>query len=348
MSATDTAKAEARILEIQSHISSLGPSPTAVQALDGWMEAAALSLAIGRLDVARAALGDARRALESAGRPVDEARVLLQWARVEIKAGDTGLAERMLSAAAGLAERGGNHDVEARALGELAGRCVARGEHEQAASLYQTASVLRDEVDDLAGVLQYVTGAATALQLGGAAGRAFDLLSAALDHVRPDAGDGVPWRPVLYARALAVSLGRQAGVPGADGSALDGILSDAEALGERGVAGWIRFEASKWAAQEGRRNEAVSLAETARGDALATRDATLYLQSALLSAHYMELDGHDAGVLKMLHTARGTLGDLLGDEGQRPVLEVIRATHERWGDDRYEAARMVLAAMDGD
>ena len=87
MTTTDAAKAEARILELQSHISSLGPSPTAVQALDGWMEAAALALAIGRLDVARAALGDARRALESAGRPVDEARVLLQWARVEIKRG---------------------------------------------------------------------------------------------------------------------------------------------------------------------------------------------------------------------------------------------------------------------
>ena len=346
MSAPDTAAAEARLLALQQQIGSLGPSPTAAQALDGWMEAAALSLALGRLELARAALGDARRALEAAGQPGDEARVLLQWARVEIKAGDTDLAERMLSAAAGLAEEAGNHAVQARALGELAGRCVAKGDHAEAASLYQTASVLRDEVDDPEGVLQHVMGAATALQLGGAPGRAFDLLSAALDHIRPDAGDGVPWRPVLYARAMAVSLGREAGVPGADNTALDGILSDAEDLEERGVAGWIRFEASKWAAQAGRRDEAVGLADTARADALATRDAALYLQCALLSAHFLEADGHDAGVLKMLHTARGTLGDLLGEAGQRPVLEVIRATHERWGDDRYEAARTMLAGMD--
>ncbi|HCH62934.1 MAG: hypothetical protein CL927_05695 [Deltaproteobacteria bacterium] len=346
MSALDTAAAEARLLEIQQHIGSLGAAPSAGQALDGWMEAAALSLVLGRLDLARAALGDARRALESAGRPVDEARVLLQWARVENKAGDADLAERMLSAAAGLAEQGGDHGVQARALGELAGRRVARGDHEGAASLYQTASVLCDEVGNPADLLQHVMGAATALQLSGAAGRAFDLLSAALDHIRPDAGDGVPWRPVLYARAMAVSLGREAGVPGADNEALEGILSDAEELGERAVAGWIRFEASKWAAQAGRRNEAVKLAEAARSDALAARDSALYLQSALLSAHFFEVDGHDAGVLKMLHTARGTLGDLLGDEGQRPVLEVIRATHERWGDDRYEAARTMLAGMD--
>ncbi len=346
MSATDTAAAEARLLEIQQQIGSLGPSPTAAQALDGWMEAAALSLALGRLALARAALGDARRALEAAGQPGDEARVLLQWARVELKAGDTDLAERMLSAAAGLAEASGDHAVEAQALGELAGRCVAKGEHQEAAALYQTASVLRDEVDDPEGVLQHVMGAATALQLGGVPGQAFDLLSAALDHIRPDAGEGVPWRPVLYARAMAVSLGRQAGVPGADNEALEGILSDAEDLEERNVAGWIRFEASKWAGQAGRRDEAVALADTARADALASRDAPLYLQCALLSAHFLEVDGHDAGVLKMLHTARGTLGDLLGEEGQRPVLEVIRATHERWGDDRYEAARTMLAGMD--
>ena len=345
MSAHDAGAAEARLLALQAHIRSFGPSPTAAQALDSWMEAAALALAIGRLDLARVALGDARRALESVGRSVDEARVLLQWARVEIKAGETELAERMLSAAAGLAEQGGDHDVQARALGELAGRRVTRSDYEGAATLYQNASVLRDEVGDPEGVLQHVMGAATALQLGGAAGRAFDLLTAALEHIRPDAGDRVPWRPILYARAMAVSLGRQAGVSGADNSALEGILSDAEDLEERGVAGLIRLEASKWAAQEGRGHEAVELAEAARADALEARDAALYLQCALLSAHFFEVDGHDAGVLKMLHTARGTLGDLLGDEGQRPVLEAIRAIHERWGNDRYEAARAMLSGM---
>ena len=59
----------------------------------------------------------------------------------------------------------------------------------------------------------------------------------------------------------------------------------------------------------------------------------------------ISIDRDDAELRPLLHTARGTLGDLLGVEGQRPVLEVIRATHERWGDARYDAARAALAAQ---
>ncbi|MBC04268.1 MAG: hypothetical protein CMJ34_13360 [Phycisphaerae bacterium] len=345
MSPPDTKAAEARLLALQEHIQSLGPTPRAADALDAWMEAASLALTLGWLDVARAALSDARRALESARRPVDEARVLIQWARIETQAGDSELAERMFSAASGLAEEAGNHDVQAKALGLLAGRRIARGDHRGAAQLHRTASVLRDEVGDPAGVLEHAVGEATALQLAGDPGQGFDLLSAALDHIRPDAGKGVPWRAVLEARAMSVWLARQAGVPGSEDGALDGILSDAEDLGERGIAGWIRLQGSNVATQQGRREEAVSLAEAARADALATRDPALYLQAALLSARHLEADGDDAGVLKMLHTARGTLGDLLGVDGQKPLLEVIRATHERWGDARYEAARAALAAQ---
>jgi len=310
------------------------------------MEAAALSIGLGRLDVARSALADARRALEHAERPADEARVLLQWGRIETTDGDASLGERMFSAAAGLAETAGDHDIQAQALGHLASRCTTRGDHAAAARLQRIASELRDEVHDLSGVLQHVMAASTSWMLAGDAGRGFDLLSAALDHVRPEAGKTVPWSLVLVARAAVVWLARSARVPGSEDTTLDDILSDAVDLGERGAAGQIRLQAAARATEAGDIPRAATLAEAARADALATRNPVLYLQAAMLTAQHREATRDDVGALKMLHTARGTLHDLLGADGARPVLEVLRATHQRWGDVRWEAARAGLQSLD--
>jgi hypothetical protein len=84
--------------------------------------------------------------------------------------------------------------------------------------------------------------------------------------------------------------------------------------------------------------EAAADARAAREDALALVDPVGYLTACLLLSETAERQGDHVGALTILFTCRASLADLLGEAGGEPVLALVDALRERWGDAAFDIA----------
>jgi hypothetical protein len=286
---------------------------------------------------ARTALERALTLARTLGDDDEEARALYALALLQQHvAPQGGAARRLLEESEAAARRGGDLPFLARVLDRRAGLLVAEGRPQAAAKLLNDVAALQGTSGDHAGRLDTLRRLAMTLQMCGKPGEAFDVLLDALAESKAGPAQVIRARLELHLLARGVGL---------EGESLTTLLTEAEAEGDTGAAGYIRLQLAADTIQAGDLSGGEVWAEGARQDALGATDPILYLNACLLLAEIREKQGDKVGMLTILHTCRASMTDLLGEKAATPVLALIASVEQRWGSEEFERVMKLYRAQ---
>jgi hypothetical protein len=223
----------------------------------------------------------------------------------------------------------GDASMTARAHARLGG--IALRERDPAAAVPDLAAAAgaygrAGDLDGLLGALRLLT---VSLQLDRRPEEAYRWLLRAVE-IAQAAGHSA-------AAALALDLRNLAGPDGTP-PPLAGLVEGAAADPSPSVRAYALLTRSREETEAGRLDAARDAAAAAKQLALDTSDPVLYLTASLAIAGLEDQAGDRAGALGTLFTCQASLGDLLGPDARAPVLLVVDALRETWGEDAYQAA----------
>lgn len=293
---------------------------------------AALYVASGDHEHAELDLKFASDAWFRLDRPRDHGRSEYARARVVAQA-DLPRAVEYFRRAAALSRVGEDTEYELKARDGIAAAKGALGDYEGSLAEYQASADRLQQLGDGLALSANLRAQAALLQLVGRPNKALAAFDAAVDAAAA--------HPAAALEARIERRGQVNFTVHPDREPLDALVAEAQALGLPTLAGQARLQLAAEQLREGDAATAAATAELARQQALEKVQPILYLMACITLAEARETLGDRPGVIEILLTCKQTLQEHLGRDAAAPVLKLLDAAEQRWGEQAMQEALVV-------